>query len=324
MALIRFTKKGLYCEKGDFYIDPWRKVPKALITHGHSDHARNGMGQYLTSAESVPILQERLGKVDLKGISFGEKILINGVDVSFHPAGHILGSAQIRVSHKGETWVVSGDYKTVDDGISGTFSPIKCQHFITETTFGLPVYRWKPQSEIFNEIHQWWSGNVELGRPSVIHAYSLGKAQRLIHNLDRTIGSVVAHPAIIRLNEAYARSGHDPGQVLSYGDFDPKKHGTPLVITPSNGNLPKGIKRPALASASGWMRVRGARRRRNVERGFVLSDHADWPGLNEAIEATGAENVYVTHGYTTNMMEWLRHKGKNAHIVSTEYGEEDA
>lgn len=323
MSLIRFTKKGLYCQEGGFYIDPWRKVKKAIITHGHSDHARTGMDAYLTAEEGVAILKSRLGNINVRGIPYGSPLTINGVEVTLFPAGHILGSAQVRVRYKDEIWVISGDYKTEDDGISGKFEPIRCHHFVTETTFGLPVYNWQPQQAVFREIHRWWEGNIKLGRPCVIQAYSLGKAQRILYNLSRDIGQIFVHPAVDKLNQAYIQGGQNPGTYLVYEEYKKSQHLAPLIISPNPENLPEGIKNPSIASASGWMMLRGARRRRNVERGFVLSDHADWKGLNSAIKATGAENIYVTHGYTSIMKEWLIHEGYNAKIVETEYGEEE-
>ena len=326
MSLIRFTKKGLYCPPADFYIDPWRKVDKALVTHGHSDHARKGMKQYLCAKDSVPILRSRLGRIRVSGLPYGETTTVNGVKVSFHPAGHILGSSQIRLEYKGEVWVVSGDYKTLDDGVSGSFEPIPCHHFITETTFGLPVYRWRSQDVIFDEIHQWWTENIRDKRPSILHAYSLGKAQRILKHLDKSTGSILIHPAIANMNGAYRLAGQSIGEFKDVHDADKEDKDSGLFLTPSSGvgaSWTKGLKNASTAFASGWMRVRGARRRRNMERGFVLSDHADWPGLNMAIEATGAEHIYATHGYTSNMKQWVDHLGKRGHIVSTEYGEED-
>lgn len=325
MPLIKFTSKGLYCPPANVYIDPWRKVDKAIITHGHSDHARPGMKSYLCAEHSLPILKVRLGKINVRGIPYGESITINGVSISFHPAGHILGSAQVRVSYKGEIWVISGDYKTENDGISGAFEPVKCHHFVTETTFGLPVYQWQPQGQVFSQIHKWWENNKADNRPSIIHAYSLGKAQRILHNIDNSIGEIFAHPAILQLNKAYEEAGKKIIDVRSVHDAQPEDKTKALFITPSSGESVqwmRGMKNPSTASASGWMQVRGARRRRNTERGFVLSDHADWNGLNDAIDATGAENIYVTHGYTSIMKDWLTHRGLNAAVVSTEYGEE--
>lgn len=328
MPLLSFRKKGIYCAQADVYIDPWRSVPKALITHGHSDHARWGMGSYLCSFDSVGILKHRLGKsINISGLHYGQTTDINGVKISFHPAGHVLGSAQIRLEYKGEIWVVTGDYKTVDDKISTPFEPVGCQHFITETTFGLPVYKWKPQEEIFKGITEWWSENQSLNRPSIIQAYSLGKSQRVLAGLPKNQGPIYVHPTIAQHNRLYEEAGIIfPRHETLTAKISKEDLNRSVIIVPgmaSESGPLANLKTASKAAASGWMQVRGARRRRNMERGFVLSDHADWPGLNMAIEATGAENIYVTHGYTQIMRDWLKHQGYKARIVETEFGEEE-
>jgi putative mRNA 3-end processing factor len=328
MPLLTFRRAGIYCAQGGFYIDPWRKVKKAVITHGHSDHARWGMGSYLCSSDCVGILKHRIGKdINVAGLPYGQTTDINGVKLSFHPAGHVLGSAQVRVEYKGEIWVVTGDYKTVDDGISTAFEPVKCQHFVTETTFGLPVYRWKPQNEIFSNINSWWSQNAGDDRPSVISAYSLGKAQRVLSGLDSGVGPIYVHNTIAHHNAVYEATGVKlPEYHVISPEVDKKELKKAVIVVPGmamEARYLANIKNASTAAASGWMQVRGARRRRNMERGFVLSDHADWPGLNQAIKATGADNIYVTHGYTRIMKDWLIDRGYNASIVETEYGEEE-
>jgi len=208
MPLIEHTKKGLYCPVAKVYIDPWRKVDNAFITHGHSDHARWGHKYYVCADTSVNILKHRLSNnINVRGLAFGEKMMVNGVAFSFHPAGHITGSAQIRVEHKGEIWVATGDYKTEDDKLCTPFEPVQCHHFITECTFGLPVYRWQPQEEVIGSIKSWWSENAREGRPSVITAYSLGKAQRIINSVGTDIGPIYTHSAVQKMNEVYLASG---------------------------------------------------------------------------------------------------------------------
>ncbi|MFN9581615.1 MAG: ligase-associated DNA damage response exonuclease, partial [Bacteroidota bacterium] len=207
MPLLNFTDKGMYVPAADVYIDPWRAVKKALITHGHSDHARSGSSAYLTHHQSIPILTKRLGNLNYQGVEYGEVITINGVKFSFHPAGHVLGSSQIRIEHQGEVWVASGDYKLQNDGVCTPFEPVKCNTFITESTFGLPVYNWMPQQDVFNEINEWWSKNAEQGRCSIIYAYSLGKAQRILQHVNEYIGPVYVHGAVAGMNEAYAEAG---------------------------------------------------------------------------------------------------------------------
>ncbi|RYD93049.1 MAG: DNA ligase-associated DEXH box helicase, partial [Sphingobacteriales bacterium] len=202
MPLIEFSEKGLYCRAGGFYIDPWRPVDRALITHAHSDHARWGSKYYLAQHDSIPIMQVRLGPNHYQGVGYGETTYINGVRVSFHPAGHIIGSAQIRVEYEGEVWVVSGDYKTENDGISGAFEPVPCQHFVTESTFGLPIYNWKPQAEIYRSMQEWILKNKSLGKSSIFIAYSLGKAQRLLQPLSEVSERILVHGAVYNMHMA--------------------------------------------------------------------------------------------------------------------------
>lgn len=329
MALIDFTEKGLYCAAGNFFIDPWKPVDKALITHGHSDHSRWGHRQYMSTHASVPIIKHRLGKINIKGVDFNESLNINGVKVSFHPAGHILGSAQIRVEYKGEVWVVSGDYKPEKDNFSEPFELVKCHTFITESTFGLPVFNWKPQQDVFDDIMQWWQDNAANGKTSLISAYSLGKAQRVIQGLSGDLpGKIYTHGAVENMNEVLRSAGH-PIRPTTRITKDVKSTdiiGGLIIAPPSalGSSWVKRFKQPVVAMASGWMALRGARRRRAADRGFVLSDHADWNGLNTVIKETEAEKVFVTHGYTELFTQWLQSIGIDADIVSTEYGEEAA
>jgi putative mRNA 3-end processing factor len=324
--LIEFTEKGLFVHTADVYIDPWKGVNKAIITHAHSDHARWGSNHYACTNLSLPILKLRLGQINVTGYEYNQRFVINGVTFSFHPAGHIIGSAQVRVEYKGEIWVVSGDYKREDDGISTPFEVVRCHHFITESTFGLPVFNWQPQREIFNEVNEWWQKNSSENRPSVITAYALGKAQRVLANINHDIGPVYCHGSIMNVNQVLVRDNNQLkiGEAI-FTHTDPKTFGKALIIcTGSALNTPwmKRFKNPNIASLSGWMAIRGNRRRRGVDRGFVLSDHADWDGLNSTIKETGAENIYVTHGYTDIFSRWLNEQGYNAKIVKTEFGEE--
>ena len=327
MALITFTDKGLYCPVGDFYIDPWKPVPKALITHGHSDHSRWGHGHYLATETSVPIIRHRLGDISIHGVAYGEVIRINGVKVSFHPAGHIIGSAQIRVEYRGKIWVVSGDYKPEPDDISETFELVRCDHFITESTFGLPVFNWKNQQDIFSDMKSWWQNNQQAGKTSLICAYSLGKAQRIIQGLGGDIpGRIFTHGAVENMNEVLRNAGIPLRETTRITRETKKEEllGQLIITPPSAIGSPwmKKFKNPVVAMASGWMAMRGARRRRAADKGFILSDHADWNGLNNVIKATGAENIYVTHGYTEIFSQWLNESGYNARVVRTEYGAE--
>jgi putative mRNA 3-end processing factor len=331
--LIVLRPEGLYCPSGDFHIDPWRPVARAVLTHAHADHARVGHGAYLATAISEGVLRARLGAgIALQGLTYGEPIDINGVRISLHPAGHVLGSAQVRVEHHGQVWVASGDYFT--SGIGGDvnttcapFEPVRCDCFITESTFGLPIYRWRAQREVLAEINAWWQGNADAGRASLLLGYSFGKAQRLLAGLDAGIGPIVAHGAVEPLNAAYRAAGVALPPTQRIDDVPRDQLQRALAIAPPAVQGSAWAKRLGDASdafASGWMQLRGARRRQGVDRGFVLSDHADWPGLQRAIAATGAERVIVTHGYEAVMVRWLTEKGLNAQSFHTAYGDDAA
>lgn len=324
MALLTFTDKGIYCEAADVYIDPWRPVDKALITHGHADHSRWGHKAYLCTPSAAPVIRHRLGIVNLETVAYGQPLLINGVRFSFHPAGHIIGSAQIRVEYKGEVWVASGDYKVADDGLSEPFEPVRCHTFITESTFGLPIYRWPAQEEVFRDINAWWRSNREAGITSVLTAYALGKAQRLLHGIDGSIGPIYAHGAIAKTNEVLRKQGISltPAERVTQQHKAADFEGALVLAPPSaTGSVwMKRFKTSSVGIASGWMAMRGTRRRRAADRGFLLSDHADWEGLNSAIADTGAEQVITTHGYANIFARWLsEERGLHAWAADTEY-----
>jgi putative mRNA 3-end processing factor len=296
--------EGLYCPAGDFHIDPWRPVARAVLTHAHADHARRGHGAYLAQADSAGVLRARLGDITLQALAYGEAVDIGGVRVSLHPAGHVLGSAQVRLEHRGEVWVASGDYfLSAHDERNPTcppFEPQRCDCFITESTFGLPIYRWRPQAEVFAEIDAWWRANAEAGRASLLLGYSFGKAQRLLAGVDPTIGPIAVHGAVEPLNEAYRAAGVALPPTLAVDALDKGALSRALVVAPPgalSGAWARRLGDASDAFASGWMQLRGARCRQGVDRGFVLSDHADWSGLQRAIAATGAARVIVTHGY---------------------------
>jgi putative mRNA 3-end processing factor len=314
--------QGLYCPPGDFYIDPMRAVPRAVITHAHADHARTGHGAYLCAAPGAGVLRARLGKIALQTLGYGETLEINGVTVSLHPAGHVLGSAQVRLAHGGQVWVVSGDYKTEADPTCAAFEPVRCDCFITESTFALPIYRWRPAAEVFGEVNAWWQGNVAAGRPSLLLGYSLGKAQRLLAGVDARIGPIVTHSAMDPLSEAYRAEGVALPQTLGLNEVkDPTLWSRALVIAPPNaasGAMGSALALASSAMASGWMQLRGMRRRGGADQGFVLSDHADWPGLVGAIAATGAQRVIVTHGQEAVLVRFLQEQGLQASTMVTE------
>ncbi len=323
-GLLTYTDSGIYCPQGDFFIDPWKPVGKALITHAHADHARPGHQSYLAQTLNKEILKLRLGAdIRLELLNYGSSTSINGVNISFHPAGHIWGSSQIRLEYKGEVWVASGDYKVENDGFSGAFEPVKCHTFITETTFGLPVFKWKPQSEVIAQINDWWRANAAEGKTSVLCAYALGKAQRILHNIDHLIGKVFVQGAVANVNQALERDGAKlPSWVYASPEIDKKEYPGSLVITPSSSvgtSWMRKFQPYEVATVSGWMQIRGIKRRRNSGQGFVMSDHADWDGLNQAIVDTGADRVYVTHGYTDVFRKWLEQQGLEAGIVETKF-----
>ncbi len=322
------TDRGLFSPIGNFYIDPWKPVDFAIITHAHSDHARSGSRHYLTASAGVAPLRERIGaQARIESVPFGKTIVVNGVTVSFHPAGHILGSAQVRLEHGGEIWVVSGDYKTEDDGISGKFEPVRCHTFITESTFALPIYRWKPQAEIFSEINAWWRENQAKEWTSVLFAYALGKSQRVLSGLDESIGPIFLHGAARRFVEIYQEAGIAfPAVTIPDAENLKAGRGRALVIAPGSADNSPWLRKfgeVSTAFASGWMQVRGPRRRQSLDRGFVLSDHADWDGLLASIEATGAERIWATHGHTGPLVRWLREKGKDASAIPSRFARED-
>ena len=322
--------EGLYCPPGDFYIDPWRPVDRAVITHAHGDHARIGHAHYLAAAPSEAILRSRLGEITLQTLAYGEVITHHGVRLSLHPAGHVLGSAQVRLEHGARVWVASGDYFVSGPGDlnspRATFEPVRCDCFITESTFGLPIYRWRPQREVFDDINGWWRSNVEAGRASLLMGYSFGKAQRILAGVDASIGPIIVHGAVEPLNRAYRAAGVALPSTLNVLQISDKSViNRALVVAPPSVHGSVWARRFGDASdafASGWMQLRGARRRRAVDRGFVLSDHADWPGLQRAIAATGAERVIVTHGYEAVMVRWLQQQGLQASSFKTEYDDE--
>jgi putative mRNA 3-end processing factor len=327
LKLIKFTKKGIYCIPGKFYLDPWFPVDYAIISHGHADHARWGNKHYLCHNDSKAILKHRIGQdISIESMGYNEPRMINGVQVSFYPAGHIIGSAQIRLEYKGYVIVFSGDYKTQPDFISVPFEPVKCNEFITESTFGLPIYKWKSELDLQAELQNWILQNQQNNRTSVFLGYSLGKAQRIM-KLVEGVDDIFVHSAINNLNNAISGSGITiPETTLIKPGFDKKNIQNKIVILPPallGSKLLKRIPNAATAICSGWMHIRGNRRWKGVDAGFAVSDHADWDGLLEAVKATEAEKVYVTHGSQAVFSKYLNEIGIEAHELKTEYGEDE-
>ncbi|WP_126976044.1 ligase-associated DNA damage response exonuclease [Frigidibacter oleivorans] len=326
--VLSFTDRGIYCAAGDFHIDPWRPVDRAIVTHAHSDHARSGMRRYLATPRTIAAMRHRLGPIAAEPLPHGEARRIGGATVSLHPAGHVPGSAQVRVEVGGEVWVVSGDYKTVPDGLSEPFEPVPCHAFISECTFGLPVFRWAPEAEIRADLNRWWAECAASGRTALVGAYSLGKAQRILAALDPSVGPILTHGAVEAMTEVLRGEGLAlPATEHLVPGMTAKTHpGAILVAPPSALGSPWARRFGPVsdAFASGWMRLRGIRRRRAVDRGFVMSDHADWEGLTTAIRATGAERVFVTHGYTAPFRRWLEDQGYDAGIVTTDWQGDEA
>ena len=323
MTLLRVTDRGLFCQAGGFHVDPWGPVDRAVVTHAHGDHVAWGCGAYLTSARGSAVLRERLDAgARIRSVAYGEPVDVGGVRVSLHPAGHILGSAQVRIEHAGEVWVVSGDYKTGADPTCTPFEPVRCHTFVTECTFGLPVYRWPPAAAVFDEIHSWWRSNQDAEKTTLLFGYALGKAQRLLAGLDPAVGPILTHGAVERMAMVYREAGVPlpPTTHVAASDRTEWKHA--IVVAPPSADGSAWARRfgaRSTAFASGWMAVRGARRRSAVDRGFVISDHVDWPSLLEAIAATGAERVWATHGYTGVLERWLREHGMDALAIQTRY-----
>lgn len=317
------TREGWYCPLGDFHIDPRSAVARAVITHAHADHARRGHGAYLAAADGAGVLRARLGAIALQTLRYAEPLSLGGVQISLHPAGHILGSAQVRVAHRGRVWVVSGDYYLSahagdHNPTCPPFEPQRCDCFITESTFGLPLYRWQPQAVVLQSINAWWQDNARAGRTSVLLAYSLGKTQRLLAGLNPAIGPLAVHPSVPALNAAYAAAGVGLPATRTWATLEGQAdRGQALWIVPPGATerLMLSDAGCRVALASGWMQLRRARQAARGSDAFVLSDHADWPGLLSAIEATGASRVIVTHGPSDALTRWLKAGGRETQQV---------
>jgi putative mRNA 3-end processing factor len=328
LPLLTETSSGLWCEPGGFHIDPWQPVDRAVITHAHGDHARPGSRAYLCASPSRALLRRRFGlDAPIESIPYGQVQTIGDVRISFHPAGHVLGSAQIRIeSHDGAT-VVTGDYKRAPDPTCAAFEPVRCDTFITESTFGLPIYRWDPTHVVIDDIAGWWQRNRESGRTSVLFCYTIGKAQRLLAELTRiTDQPVYVHGMMLGMIEAYRESGIAMLPVAPVIEQTRtarsarRSFAGELVLAPLSARGTPWMRRLGDVSdafASGLMRVRGVRRQRGFDRGFVLSDHADWPALLQTVADTGAARVLATHGHAEPLARYLSTRGLESGVIRT-------
>ncbi len=318
--LLKTTELGLYCAAGGFYVDPRQPVERAVVTHAHTDHARWGCRHYLAAKTSEHLLRMRMNPdAEFQFLEYAESLTIGGVEISFHPAGHMLGSAQVRLEHRGRVAVVSGDYKLGDDPTCASWEPIACDLFVTESTFGLPVYRWQPDELINASINQWWRESRDEGKCCVLYGYAVGKSQRLLASLDPGLGPIYTHGAVEKGVEAYRKTGVQLPATTHVGAISGKHdwRGAMVVAVPSAHGTPwmRKFGRTSTAMASGWMAVRGARRRRAVDRGFVMSDHVDWPSLLTAVKECDPELVWVTHGYSAAVARYLNENGRDARVI---------
>ncbi|MFT3814368.1 MAG: ligase-associated DNA damage response exonuclease [Acidovorax sp.] len=327
--LVVLTERGLYCEAGDFYIDAWKPVHRSFVTHGHGDHAHAGMGEYWCAAASTEILRWRLGEQDIRTLAYGEQRRFGAVTVSLHPAGHILGSAQVRVQRGSEVWVFTGDFKRQHDPTCAPFEVLSCDVFICEATFAFPVYAWPATADEMGRVLAWRAQCAQQGKAAILYAYSLGKAQRILAELaGRLQQPVLLHGAMARGVEVYRRAGIAlaPTQLVmdlpEHSDFSGR-----LVLAPPSARDSAWTRRFRSfeqAMASGWMQLRGNRRRGNLQRGFVISDHADWHALIRTIRECGARRVLATHGNTDALIPYLEQElGLQAARLRTAYGESD-
>ena len=326
--LIVGTDRGLYCPPGDFYIDPWQAVQSAVITHAHGDHLRHGSARYILARPGASIARHRLGSGNtVTPVEYGAPFRLGKTRVSLHPAGHILGSSQVRIEHEGAVWVVSGDYKRQPDPTCAPFEQLECDVFISEATFALPVYRWSPTPQVAQEIFRWWQANRERGMASLLFCYALGKAQRVLAELKAfTTEPVYVHGAVETLTNLYRQSGVEMVPTLPATTEIKTDYRGALIIAPPSAAATPWTRRFGEHSSgfcSGWMRVRGDRRRRGYDRGFVISDHADWPGLLETCLATRARQVLLTHGYSDALTRYLNERGVNAAALATAFGDEE-
>jgi putative mRNA 3-end processing factor len=326
--LLVVTANGLYCPPGGFYIDPWKPVQNAIITHAHADHLRHGSARYIVARPGASIAKLRLGgDRELTSVDYGTPIHLGATTVCLHPAGHILGSAQIRIEYGSRVWVVSGDYKRQADPTCAAFEQLECDVFVSEATFALPVYRWPHTAQVVGEIFRWWRSNRERGLASALFCYSLGKSQRVLAELlAYTNEPVYLHGAVDSLVGVYRRAGVDMVPTLPIPQGRNTDFAGALILAPPSAVGTPWMRRfgeHATGFCSGWMRIRGDRRRRGYDRGFVISDHADWPGLLQTCRATRARRILLTHGYSDALARHLTESRIEAGTLQTDFGAEE-
>ena len=324
--LVTVNANGLYCPPGDFHIDPWQAVPAAVITHAHADHLRHGSARYILARPGEGIARVRLGgDREITALDYGQQLQLGATRISLHPAGHILGSSQVRIEHEGRVWLVSGDFKRQADPTCAAYEPLSCDVFVSEATFALPVYRWPATGQVAEEIARWWRSNRDRGMASVLCCYALGKAQRVLAELRAFMDQTVfVHGSVDSMVGVYRRAGVSMLPTQAVGSERRDYRGELILAPPAAAGTPwmRRFGEHATGFCSGWMRVRGERRRRGYDRGFVISDHADWEALTATCLATGARQVLLTHGYSDALARYLREQGLEASALQTAYGAE--
>ena len=318
--MLTLTRNGIYCKKGNFYIDPIRPIKNAIITHGHADHARWGMEKYYATPATCAIMKIRLGKdITCHELNFHDEIKLGKVKIKLIPAGHILGSAQVVIEDESKKAIITGDFKTDPDATVESFETEPCDLLVMETTFALPIYNWIESKEIFSSIHEFWQTNQKKGYHTVLYAYSLGKAQRILNSLNQEQGPIAIHSAIEKMNQIYVNKKRLERNFPVFTNAELDNWNKPgLSIAPPatiDSKWIKKCKKYKEAYISGWMTSKGQARRRNM-RGFPLSDHADWKGLNYAVKKFNPSEVWTMHGSTDIFAKHLNDQGIKATSLS--------
>ena len=308
--LIKYTSSGLYCELADLWIDPNKPVKRAIITHAHMDHFTFGCEEYISTYETAIILKERIGKgINIKTYDFCEDFKINGINFSLHPSGHILGSSQIKLTLADEKWLITGDFKRQRDETCKEYEKVKTDFIISESTFGLPIFKWDEPQNTATDITKWVNSSQE--KTSILFCYSLGKAQRLLNEISKTNfkNKIYTHSTIHKMNNCYKKLGVE---VIDTRKFDQKKNnedlkGSLILLPPSlnKNSFIKNFKEIQTGFASGWMSIRARRKRSGYDKGFAISDHADWEAILNTIKESKAKNVFFHHGDSEALNRYL-------------------